>query len=580
MTKWEPPLSEGELARIARLSTEQLLEMLRAGDRRYAYSALQMLKVNHGWRRNFDALMDLAAKRRGRMIVEGFFPERTGPKPRAERVLVDKFLDFLEAQLSKRTPSIPKKQAIRSMGQVVRWDTPVWLATPRSAGRATTSEDDGRSEASKPPYGSARVRRILMSCLNHPEWDVRRTAIGWLGYVGANERGSVQEIIAALETQREKEAASDESAKAKDWLRREIDAAISTLKQTMMMRAHRNHVPPTRSQSNRAESRRPAVTEYKPTPSVRQQTALKTEQTDRRGPPGAAAQATTELRWDERRIRDYPIYRLLLKARAYGSGVSEPSQWSSAKEKGKPFVDPRREKNLREVLSRHPESEYADDAALLLARARFFYHDDAKGAIEDLYKVISRYPKGTWFAENRLFLEYAVVSNVMRGGRPRRGWHNWLPSLEKIKKMGKAGEDEMRRWRRVQEELCYWKYWKEHPNLTRDEARYWIAWIIIKGDLRDRFPEAEQNLRQLVELRRPKDARRTPRDQEAARRREHGTGITRWMFRTERKAHLFLIEWLVYQKKFDFAKAAASDYAKLHAGHSTVARYSKQGLLK
>ena len=164
-----------------------------------------------------------------------------------------------------------------------------------------------------------------------------------------------------------------------------------------------------------------------------------------------------------------------------------------------------------------------------------------------------------------------MVSNVLKkDGKPRNGWYGQLTSLQDIEKMpeGPARDEAMGTWKMVQEELTYFEYLEKHPNLTADETRYWIAWI-IKADLKDRFAEAEENLRQLIELRRAD--RRTQTDLEAAKQCEYGAGITRWMDRTERKAHLLLIDLLLEQNKLESAKAAASDYAKLHAGHVTVA---------
>lgn len=62
MTKWGPKLSEQELAAIAKLSTTELVDMLRTGDTLHASAALKQLKANGGWKKNFDLLLSMAAR--------------------------------------------------------------------------------------------------------------------------------------------------------------------------------------------------------------------------------------------------------------------------------------------------------------------------------------------------------------------------------------------------------------------------------------------------------------------------------------------------------------------------------------
>ncbi len=123
----------------------------------------------------------------------------------------------------------------------------------------------------------------------------------------------------------------------------------------------------------------------------------------------AADEIQESSRWeDERRLEDWPVYSLLIKSGGYGNGLPEPEQW---KIHGT-LKDSEREPMLREVLEKYPNSEYADDAALLLARAELFYHANPNGAIEKLYKVISDYPSGDWIAEDREWL--MIIPEMMK----------------------------------------------------------------------------------------------------------------------------------------------------------------------
>ena len=291
----------------------------------------------------------------------------------------------------------------------------------------------------------------------------------------------------------------------------------------------------------------------------------------------AADEKPGALRWDKERIRDYPIYRLLVEGSSRGTDALEHRQWERAKADGKPLVNPKREPNLRALIARYPDSDYADDAALLLARAQFFYHGDVAGAIEGLYEVIKKYPKGTWLAEDLLFLRRARASGVAKDGHLRPGWYGDPDNrcLEDIQQLpDRPDRDEkMRTWQNVERELTYFEYGEREPNLTADEARYWIAWIILNGDAKERFAEAKRALQELIEARRPE--RRTLRDLTVAKELEYGEGITKWMYRTERRAHWLLIDLYMAQEREAPAKAAAEDYLSLHAGHRSCGQLAR-----
>jgi tetratricopeptide (TPR) repeat protein len=290
----------------------------------------------------------------------------------------------------------------------------------------------------------------------------------------------------------------------------------------------------------------------------------------------SGGKAKKELRWDQLRIRDYPIYNLFVKARSAGAGSgTEPVQWKFAKRDGKPFVDPYRKKNLKKLLSLYPDTEYADDAVMLLARAKFFYDNDAKGAIKDLYKVISKYPKDDWIAEDPQFLEHAMISSLKRGktknGEPRtNGWFGrYVPSLQEIEKMPESPhrKNTISLAIRHHEKLTYFKHLDEYPNLTADEARYWIAKIIIYAKLTDRYDEAISNLQKVVNAH--KVDKRAEIDLFESKK-TNGRLIWERFPRTERKSHVEIIDLYMKMQDFSKAKEAAEDYISLHKGHVSV----------
>jgi len=113
MTKWGPKLSDEESARIGALSLPELVEMLKTGDALHKYYALACLKADGGDKKNFDLLLNLARTGPGDIIVEGLVAPVKPSAPRQDRLRVDKFLDFLEAQLKDPSPSVSRPQALR-----------------------------------------------------------------------------------------------------------------------------------------------------------------------------------------------------------------------------------------------------------------------------------------------------------------------------------------------------------------------------------------------------------------------------------------------------------------------------------
>jgi len=198
MTKWGPKLSEEEQARIAKLSTAELVEMLKTGDTLHKFAALRHLKANGGWKKNFDLLLSIAADRRvgGDMIIEGLVSGIDESASAEDKRLVDKFLDFLESELKKDEPSVSHSQVVRSLGQVV--------LRRRRAPRAMSSKLETIKHI-KPPYDYRRVITTLISCSDNKDRNVSGDAIMWLGTVGAEDLALANKVIATLEAQLAKE---------------------------------------------------------------------------------------------------------------------------------------------------------------------------------------------------------------------------------------------------------------------------------------------------------------------------------------------------------------------------------------
>ena len=207
ITEWGHKLKQEELDRISKLSTEKLVDVLKNGNALQAYAALEQLKKDGGWQKNFDLLLSIASERRGDMIVEGLLkPVKETSDPNGKK-RVDKFLDFLELQIEKDKPSISQAQAIRSMTQTVR------ISGLKGWQRATIvagiKADPNKLEI---PYGNERVINILCSCLDSNDWRVRSEAILGLGGIGANDLRKADEIVEILNSQLVKEETIEDKA--------------------------------------------------------------------------------------------------------------------------------------------------------------------------------------------------------------------------------------------------------------------------------------------------------------------------------------------------------------------------------
>lgn len=245
--------------------------------------------------------------------------------------------------------------------------------------------------------------------------------------------------------------------------------------------------------------------------------------------------------WYARHFDEWPIFSLLIKSGGYGSGIPEPVQWKIRR----PLKDPDREPALRKLLEEYPDSEYADDAALLLARAKLFYHNDPNSAIEALYKVIQDYPNGNWIAENERWL--LIMPRMLRKDKDGK----WRPGPTKVEVIQNGSNS-----------TPYLNYYEQAPSKTADEARYWIAKIILSTDLKNtRYNEAIQIMEGVIQKYRSN--RRVVEDL---------SKIETQPFyvipkRTEFKCHLLLLKVYREGKKYLDLASTAEDFISLYEGH-------------
>ena len=250
-------------------------------------------------------------------------------------------------------------------------------------------------------------------------------------------------------------------------------------------------------------------------------------------------------RWqDERCLEDGDIWVKLIKDGGYGPRGPEWSQWY-----GKPLVDPQRKASLKELLAKYPNSDYADDAALLLARAKCFYDNDPAGAVKGLYQVIQDCPNGNWIAEDPVWLRIvpSYMTTMDKEGhrilcQPYNGHKGYTPNYSYSK---------------------YLIYLESHPHRTVDESKYWIAKIILMTDLKEtRYQEAIGILEDVINKYKQPQFKRSAQDAEVW----DSVKMVSYdrINRIEMRCHCLLVSDSVEHKDYAKVVEAGEDFLKIY----------------
>lgn len=226
MTKWGPKLSDTEIAVIAKLSTPELVEMLKTGDTLHAYAALERLKAGAGLKENFNLLLNIATQTRGDMIVEGLVKPIRSSADAEDKRIIDKYLDFLEAQVKMDKPSISRRQAIRSISKTVYLTSHI-----RHSWRNKILDPNDKADPNQLmiPYANKRVLNILKQYLDNENVKIRKDTAIWLASIGSNDLSSTQEIKAVLEKQLINEEDMDQDISVKQEMKKVLNNSLKRL---------------------------------------------------------------------------------------------------------------------------------------------------------------------------------------------------------------------------------------------------------------------------------------------------------------------------------------------------------------
>jgi hypothetical protein len=175
------------------------------------------------------------------VTIEGLVKPIKPSADAEDKRLVDKYLDFLEAQLKKVKPSVSHQQAIRSIAQ-----TTYIAAAIRPAWCSHKPADPNIPDANEwiVPYANDRVVNILMRCLDNSDWRIREVAIRWLANVGANDITQIDSVIAVLNAQVDKELSRKDKEEIKTKMKNRIHSALRQLNKNIDERYFNFHCFP------------------------------------------------------------------------------------------------------------------------------------------------------------------------------------------------------------------------------------------------------------------------------------------------------------------------------------------------
>jgi tetratricopeptide (TPR) repeat protein len=266
--------------------------------------------------------------------------------------------------------------------------------------------------------------------------------------------------------------------------------------------------------------------------------------------PGEACtqnQSSAQGRWDLQMIREAPIWTKLLVRYTDSDHLGA---W------------PQRKAALESLLREHPDSRWADDAAMLLACGRASLEGDLNGAIGDLERIVERYPEGQtvvdrWDLERGCLLDETWL--LWQGGLAFLDKDGRIRTAKPFDRDGEISAGE-------REALAYFDHLEKYPRATSVMARLLIA------ELQAHSGNPSASIKTLLDLVTDADAylRLITRADRAVGRSADGYHVRNLVNRPEYGAYIYLARQYVKQRQSDQAIEIADRF---------VERYSQDGWL-
>jgi tetratricopeptide (TPR) repeat protein len=188
------------------------------------------------------------------------------------------------------------------------------------------------------------------------------------------------------------------------------------------------------------------------------------------------------FRWDQKMIKEATIWKKLLSKHNESDQVSN---WAERKEA------------LTAIIEKYPDSEWADDACLLLEGERAIIEHDIEGSIKQLHKIIDTYPNG-----NSIVTSW----NSSSGCRINETWLMFTGGLvflnddSSVRISFPFNRDGI--ISKMEEEmLIYCEHVEKYPQPTKNVARYIISSMLLeKGDIAGAIIELEDIIAEYPDL--------------------------------------------------------------------------------
>jgi len=169
-------------------------------------------------------------------------------------------------------------------------------------------------------------------------------------------------------------------------------------------------------------------------------------------------------RWDLMMIKEAPIWKHLLNSYVY----ADPAKYW-----------PERKAALEQVVAKYPESQWADDAALVLACGRCDFENDPKGAIHALKDIGSTYPDGQTIVVEWFIGERCIFDDVWLRSQGGLVFLNPDDTIRITKPFDRDGEISQGE----NEVLTYFEHLGKYPRSTKVTAEVFIAQQLLReGD--------------------------------------------------------------------------------------------------
>ena len=184
------------------------------------------------------------------------------------------------------------------------------------------------------------------------------------------------------------------------------------------------------------------------------------------GTASLAADDATSTRWDKRMapLEEVKIWSNLIVGYRYGNPAA---------------VWPARKQSLQRIVTEHPDSQWADDAAIILACGLYEFEGQAEASINAFREILVDYPEADTVVVPMLWM---IANGVQMVGNGVPLDETWLQAVSALKCRGRDGIREGTPYNHPRAPLstsrgmlAYFDHLRKYPIRTRDVVRVLLS---------------------------------------------------------------------------------------------------------